>query len=258
MEQSGGKPVVELRGLRASNRKRVVLNEIDLQIRPGEVVALMGRNGSGKTTLLRSIMGFQRPIRGNVLVNGVDVTTADPADIGRGVGYLPQRAGAILFNETVAAELAFTARHHRGHARDLDETLEALELVELQGRNPRDLSAGEQERTALAAVLIANPKVLLLDEPTRGMDSRRKRSLARFIRARREEGVAVLLATHDVELVAETATRVVIIGGGEIIADGSPRDVLSGSLTYTTQINKLFGGGFLTVEDVLRGFGLHA
>jgi len=258
VDHSGGKPVVELRGLRASYGKRTVLKEIDLQIRPGEVIALMGRNGSGKTTLLRSIMGFQRPVRGTVLVKGVDVTSDDPADIGRSVGYLAQRPGAMLFNETVSAELAFSARHHPGHARDLDEILEALELEELRNRNPRDLSAGEQERTALAAVLIANPSLLLLDEPTRGMDSRRKRALARFIMDRKREGVAVIIATHDVELVAETATRVVIIGAGEVVADGPPRDVLSGSLTYTTQMNKLFGLDFLTVDDVLLGFGLHS
>jgi energy-coupling factor transporter ATP-binding protein EcfA2 len=100
--------------------------------------------------------------------------------------------------------------------------------------------------------------VLLLDEPTRGMDYRRKRSLAAMLRRRNQGGVVTIMATHDVELVAETATRVVLLGEGDIVADGSPRDVLSGSLTYSTQINKLFGGRFLTVDDALRGFGIES
>jgi energy-coupling factor transport system ATP-binding protein len=131
-----------------------------------------------------------------------------------------------------------------------------LDLADLAERDPRDFSTGEQERAALAAVLVADPSILLLDEPTRGMDYRRKRALSEFLRARREEGVATILATHDVELVAETATRVVLLGEGEIVADGTPREVLSGSLTYATQINKLYGDGFLTVGDVLTGLGI--
>ena len=210
----------------------------------------MGRNGSGKTTLLRTLMGFHRPTTGRVSVAGLDAATSDPAEIAAHAGYLPQRPGSLLFCERVEQELAFTLRHRRG-GRDPAATLAALGLAALATRNPRDLSVGEQERAALAAVLVGDPRVLLLDEPTRGMDYRRKRDLAAFLRARRVEGVAIVMATHDVELVAECATRVVLLGEGEIVADGSPRDVLSGSLTYATQINKLLGDRFLTVDDAL-------
>jgi energy-coupling factor transporter ATP-binding protein EcfA2 len=246
-----GVPVVVLDRVSAGHGRATVLAEISLEVRPGEIVAVMGRNGSGKTTLLRTIMGFHRPTRGRVVVNGEEAGQRKPGEPPARTGYLPQRPGAILFNDSVRAELAFTERFHRGHARNADELLTELDLAHLRDRNPRDLSTGEQERAALAAVLVANPRLVLLDEPTRGMDYRRKHALSRFLRNRRAEGIATMLATHDVELVAETATRVVLLGEGEIVADGSPRDVLSGSLTYSTQINKLLGGRFLTVADAL-------
>jgi energy-coupling factor transport system ATP-binding protein len=123
-------------------------------------------------------------------------------------------------------------------------------------RNPRDLSGGERERAALAAVLVGRPRVLLLDEPTRGMDAARKRALVTTLLQLREDGAAILLATHDVELVAEVATRVALLGDGRIVADGGPRTMLSGSLTFTTAVNKLYGDGFLTPADILAGFGI--
>jgi energy-coupling factor transport system ATP-binding protein len=249
----GGPPVVELRKVSAAYGKRSVLNAVDLDVRPGELVALMGRNGSGKTTLLRSIIGFHRASSGRVLIAGRDATNGDPADLAAAVGYLPQRPTSLLFRETVREELDFTLKNHRRSGLDPDQLLADLELDRLADRHPRDLSVGEQERVALAAILVGNPRVLLLDEPTRGMDYLRKQALVRLLHRLRTSGTAILVATHDVELVASLATRVVLLGDGEIVADGSPREVLSGSLTFATQINKLYGDGFLTVEDVLLG-----
>jgi energy-coupling factor transport system ATP-binding protein len=249
----GGSPVVEFRRVSASYGRRTVLREIDLDLRPGELVALMGRNGSGKTTLLRSVIGFHRPAAGCILVAGRDAVKRDPADLAADVGYLPQRPTSILFRESVRDELAFTLQHRPRPGLDPDQLLAELELAHLADRHPRDLSAGEQERVALAAVLVAAPRLLLLDEPTRGMDYFRKQALAALLHRLRESGTAILVATHDVEWVAGLATRVVLLGDGEIVADGSPREVLSGSLTFASQINKLYGDGFLTVEDVLGG-----
>jgi energy-coupling factor transport system ATP-binding protein len=134
--------------------------------------------------------------------------------------------------------------------------LRDLDLLGLEERHPRDLSVGERERAALAAVLVSAPKLLLLDEPTRGMDGARKQALMRILAAERDNGVAVVMATHDVELVAEWADRIILLGDGEIVADGAPRDILAGSLTFATQINKLFGGTALTVADGLMALGV--
>jgi ABC-type multidrug transport system ATPase subunit len=232
-----------------------VLREIDLEVRPGELVALMGRNGSGKTTLLRLIAGLHRPSSGRVLIAGHDTARLHPADIAQSVGYLPQNPSALFFAETLRAELDFTLKHHRQSGLDPEATLAALGLGHAVDRNPRDLSGGERERAALAAVLVGGPRVLLLDEPTRGMDAARKRDLVAMLHRLRDDGVATLLATHDVELVAEVASRVALLGDGRIVADGGPSTVLSGSLTFTTAVNKLYGDGFLTPGDILAGLG---
>lgn len=251
-----GTAVLSLQGVSAGWSRRDVLRDVDLDLCPGELVALMGRNGSGKTTLLRLVAGFHRPDRGRVVLAGRDTARLHPAEIAQQVGYLPQNPSALFFAETLETELAFTLKHHRAPGRDPEETLAGLGLAHAAQRNPRDLSGGERERAALAAVLVGAPRVLLLDEPTRGMDAMRKRSLAAILTRLRAEGVAILLATHDVELVADIATRVVLLGDGRVFADGGPREVLSGSLTFATAINKLYGDGFLTPEDVLAGLGM--
>lgn len=251
-----GLSIVALQRVSAGWGQRPVLREIDLEVRPGELVALMGRNGSGKTTLLRLVAGLHRPASGRVLLEGADTARLHPADIAQTTGYLPQNPSALFFAETLRDELAFTRKHKRGAVFDPQETLATLDLAHATERNPRDLSGGERERAALAAVLVGAPRVLLLDEPTRGMDAARKRALAATLTRLRAEGVAILLATHDVELVAEVATRVVLIGDGRVVADGGPRAVLSGSLTFATAINKLYGDGFLTPADILAGLAV--
>jgi energy-coupling factor transporter ATP-binding protein EcfA2 len=235
-------PMIESAGVEVRAGKHQLLGGIDLVARSGEIVALMGRNGSGKTTLLRTIFGFIRPDRGRVVAAGLDMATASPAELGARAAYLPQRSGAVLFNETVRAEIDFTARS-RGSAGCADWLIESFELGDLLDRDPRDLSEGQRLRAALAAVLVGDPRLILLDEPTRGMDGHQKQQLASVLRELRGRGACILLSTHDVELAATLADRVVILGHGEVIADGLPKDVLSGSLAFSTQINRLFGPG---------------
>jgi energy-coupling factor transport system ATP-binding protein len=237
--------------VRAGWEQRRVLRDVSFDLYPGEVLALMGRYGSGKSTLLRVISGLHRPTGGRVLLRGQDTIRLHPADIAQTVGYLPQNPSSLFFAETVADELAFTRKHQRGPTRDPQEVLETLGLAHAANRHPRDLSGGERERAALAAVLVGAPQVLLLDEPTRGMDAARRRQLIALLRRLQHEGVAIVLATHDVELVAEVANRVALLGDGRIVVEGTPRDVLAGSLAFTTAVNKLYGGRWLTPQDVL-------
>ena len=255
---AGGEPRVVLDRVVAGFGEAPVLEAVSLTVQPGEVLALMGRNGSGKTTLLRLIMGLHRPQAGRVLVDGRDVARLDPAEMAAIVGYVPQNPGAILFAETLAAELAFTLRHHPRSRQDPAALLARLGLATHAATDPRDLSGGERQRAALAAILVGDPAVLLLDEPTRGMDGVQKQRLGALVAELAAAGRSVMLATHDVELVASVATRVALLGGGRIVAVGTPRQVLAGSLTYATQVNKLFGGDMLTVADVLGGTGAPA
>lgn len=228
---------------------------IDPAVRPGEPVALMGRNGSGKTTLLRTLLGCHRPERGRVVVAEQAVGRVGPAAQADTVGYVPQDATSILFAETLRDELLFTRRYHRrGHP--VEATLAALGVAGAEDRHPRDFSGGERERAALAAVLVGALRVLLRDEPSRGMAARAKRALADTLPRLWAEGVAVVLVTHDVAVVTATVTRVVLLSDGTIVAGGGPGAVLSGSLAFATRVNKLDGDGFLTVADVLVGLRL--
>ncbi|MBN1145970.1 MAG: energy-coupling factor ABC transporter ATP-binding protein [Anaerolineales bacterium] len=238
----GGKPV--LRGL-------------SLEARQGEILALIGPNGAGKTTLLRTLVGLQKPAGGGVSICGVDIAGLEVAEICRRVGYLPQDPNSLLFADRVGDELAITLRNHAMPVDPawIEALLERFGLGQQAEAYPRDLSVGQRQRAALCAILVTRPQVLMLDEPTRGLDPQAKRDLLRFLQEWRAEGKTVLLVTHDVELAAAAADRVAIMGVGEIIDQGATYPVLSRSQVFRPQMAQLFPGrGWLTVEDVLAGY----
>jgi len=229
------------------------LKGINLSVGPGELVALMGRNGSGKTTLLKHIVGLIRPARGRVQLWGQDIKGTEVQSIARKVGYVPQDPGSLLFADTVREELEFTLRSHNLSGARYDDLLQSLQLSGLLDSYPRDLSGGERQRAALAAILVADPAIILLDEPTRGLDYYQKQALSQFLSQKKAEGKAIIMSTHDVELVASCAERVVILGEGQIVVDGPARKVMSDSMVFSSQVNKLFGDDrLIVVEDVLR------
>jgi energy-coupling factor transport system ATP-binding protein len=191
----------EMRGVAAGPGREAVLQDLSLAGGPGEVVALLGPNGSGKTTLLRTLAGLLPPLVG---------TVRRPA--GR-TAYLPQNPGALLHLPTVRAEVALTLRR-TGSGERPETMLAAFGLERLADRYPRDLSSGERQRAALAATLAGSPTLVLLDEPTRGMDTAARRSLAAAVRDLTDRGSAVVLATHDTELAAELADRTIQLRGG--------------------------------------------
>jgi energy-coupling factor transport system ATP-binding protein len=250
--------VVDIRNLHFAYDGRAALRGVNFQVNAGEFVVLMGRNGSGKSTLLKQIVGLLKPGEGQVTVAGLDTRKAELDDIIKTVGYVPQHPGALLFGDTLAAELAFT---RRGHGLPPDPAadralLERLGLGGLADRNPRDLSGGEQQRAALASILAANPNMILLDEPTRGLDYAQKRNLTDLLLGLKREGQTILMATHDVELAAACADRAVLMAEGQIIVDGPARQVMSDSQVFSSQINKLFRDPrYLVVEDVVRAVG---
>jgi energy-coupling factor transport system ATP-binding protein len=256
------RPRLEVRRLEVSYDQQPILRGIDLAVWPGEIVALMGRNGAGKSTLLKSLVGLVRPRRGQVSVNGRDIAQDDVAGICRQVGYLPQDPNALLFADTVQEELEITLRNHGlvpgGPEAGVDLTpqqlLAQLGLAGKAAAYPRDLSTGERQRVALAAIMVTQPAVLLLDEPTRGLDYAAKQALLALLRAWQKEGITILLVTHDVELAAAAASRVVLMSQGEIIADGPPAAILGASPLFAPQVARLFpDSGWLTVEDALTG-----
>ena len=253
-----GEPSIRARGVKVRFGQQEALRGIDLELWPGEIVVLMGRNGAGKTTLLRSLVGLVRPHAGVIEVAGQNIAGQQVADICRKVGYLPQDPNTLLFAESVEQELKVTLRNHRIDAeeRKIAALLQRLKLHDKMNAYPRDLSVGERQRVALAAISVTQPGALLLDEPTRGLDYAAKQELERMLREWRDEGMAILVVTHDVELAAAIADRVILMSQGEIIAEGPPADVLATSPLFAPQIARLFPeSGWLTVEDVLGANG---
>lgn len=254
-----GDALLVARGLRFGHRVPGVTSEVlrgvDLAIGEGERVALMGRNASGKTTLLRGLAGLATPLAGSVAVRRDGSAPFGPPPGDGLIGYLPQDPGAILFTERVRDELlaSHRAAGERAGLPDIDGLLARLGLDHLADRHPRSLSGGERQRVAVGAVLAGGPRLVLMDEPTRGMDGARKGELAGLIRSFAADGIAFVIATHDIELTAGLASRVVMLGGGEVVADGAPRAVLGPALSYGPQTSRVYGPEFLTVESVLAG-----
>jgi len=259
-EKDTRQPVLYIRDLQYAYGEQTALQGVSLGVDWGELVILMGRNGSGKTTLLKCISGLLRPQHGVIELDGESLIGKKTADICRTVGYLPQQPDDLLFADTVADELTVTLRNHnllQNPPLDPDGLLEKLELQGVASAYPRDLSVGQRQRVSLAAVTVTMPRVLLLDEPTRGMDYAAKEDLVRLLREWQKEGSAILLVTHDVELAALAADRIVVLSGGTTIADDAPSQICASIPLFQPQIASLFPGtGWLTVNDALAGLGM--
>ncbi|WP_029209938.1 ABC transporter ATP-binding protein [Arsenicicoccus bolidensis] len=238
-----GEPLVAVDGLAVVRDGRPVLAGVDLDAHAGQVLALMGRNGVGKSTLLRVLTGTLRPSRGRVRVDGLDPAGARARELVRHVGLVPQDAGTLLHADTVArecreADTDFGAVPGTCRAL-LSRLLGPSEPADLDDRHPRDLSEGQRLLLALAVVLTGAPPVVLLDEPTRGLDYTAKARLVAVLDQLAAEGNAVVLATHDVELAADVADRVVLLAEGEVVADGPADEVLSASTAFAPQVAKV-------------------
>ncbi|MFD8085514.1 ABC transporter ATP-binding protein [Kitasatospora sp. NPDC059722] len=227
------------------------LRGVDLALRPGEITALMGRNGAGKSTLLGSLVGLHAPASGTVRVGDRTPHRTRPADLIRQVGLVPQDPRDLLYGESVTAECAAADTDASALAGTCRALVERLLPGIADTAHPRDLSEGQRLTLALAVVLTARPPLLLLDEPTRGLDYAAKARLVEILRGLAAEGHAVLLATHDVELAAELAHRTVILAEGEIVADGPTAEVVVSSPAFAPQVAKVLAPGpWLTVHQV--------
>lgn len=244
-------PAAVVRALGVRRGRVEALRRVDLTVAPGETVALMGRNGAGKSTLLGSLVGLVGPTSGSVRVGGRDPHRTAPRELIRQVALVPQEPRDLLYADSVGAECAAAdadAGAAPGTCRDL---VTALLPGVPDVTHPRDLSEGQRLALALALVLTARPPLLLLDEPTRGLDYAAKARLVAVLRGLAAEGHAIILATHDVELAAELAHRVVILADGEVVADGPTAAVVTSSPAFAPQVAKILAPEpWLTVAQV--------
>lgn len=231
----------------------VAVRDVDFDVAPGEVVALMGRNGSGKSSLLWALQGSGRRSSGSVRVAGLDPARLSRADAARQITLVPQQATDLLYHDSVAAECRAADRAARvrpGTARELFARLVDESSIK-DATHPRDLSDGQRLALALAVQLSSEPKVVLLDEPTRGLDYAAKARLREILESLVESGRAVVVATHDVEFVAHAAHRVVVMAEGEVVTSAPTEEALAASPIFAPQVAKVLAPqAWLTVEQV--------
>lgn len=249
-----GRNLVTASNLHAGYNEKLAVKGISLDLRAGEITALMGRNGAGKSTLIKSLVGLVQPTQGEIIIDGEKLTNLKQSSRSQQIGYIPQEPGDLLYLTTVREECA---RADRDNHLEVGKTFELLRqtLPSISpDSHPRDLSEGERLTLVLAIILSGSPKILILDEPTRGLDYAAKNKLMALLHDRaRNDGTAILVATHDVEVVAEVADRTIFLADGEKVADGATLDVLLASPAFAPQVAKVMSPRrWLTVTDVLR------
>jgi energy-coupling factor transport system ATP-binding protein len=253
-----GDVVLEISEIFAGYGEKNALNGVSLQLHQGEITALMGRNGAGKSSLIKAAVGLL-DLTSGAIAFGSEFSKRDISEISQRersqlIGYIPQEPGDLLYLSTVGEECE---RSDRDHGLAVGTTLAALHqmLPTISPQShPRDLSEGERLSLVLAIVLAGSPVLLILDEPTRGLDYEAKSRLMALLHQRaREDGTCILMATHDVEIVAEVADRTIFLADGEKVADGSTLEVLLASPAFAPQVAKVMSPRpWLTVGDVLR------
>ncbi len=219
------------------------LNNIDLSIKHGEMLAIMGKNASGKTTLIKHLNKLLKPDQGDILINGQDLSSLSVKQVAGLVGMVFQNPNEHFFSDTAEDEIRFGLKNN-GTGRDeisekVDTIMSRFQLSLLRDKPPLSLSGGEKQRLALASVIATYPDLLVLDEPTRGLEEQKKAELMHLLDEYRRTGKTVVVVTHDVELVARFFNRVILMSQGRIVTDGETHAVLSQDLHFSTQINQL-------------------
>jgi energy-coupling factor transporter ATP-binding protein EcfA2 len=249
-----GRALVSAKDVCLSYGEKEALKEVSIELRASEITALMGRNGAGKSSLIKALVGLMEPKSGYINIDGVNLMQIKQSERSQRIGYIPQEPGDLLYLTSVRDECS---RADKDNGLRNGATIELLHtmLPSISGdSHPRDLSEGERLTLVLALVLSGAPDILILDEPTRGLDYSAKNRLMALLHNRaREEGTTILIATHDVEIVAEVADRTIFLADGEKVADGRTLDVLLASPAFAPQVAKVMSPRrWLTVSDVLR------
>ena len=221
-----------------------ILRGTALRVYEGEIYAVLGGNGTGKTTMLSVIAGLCRAYRGRVTIGGKPIREYRGNALYRGVlALLPQNPQTVFIRDTVRADFAEILEAHgvpkSGREEKIRQMAEKLSVGHLLDRNPFDLSGGEGQKCALAKVLLTAPRILLLDEPTKGIDAGGKSVLREILNTLKSEGITVLMVTHDVEFAAETADRCALFFDGEILSADTPPRFFGGNTFYTTAANRM-------------------
>jgi energy-coupling factor transport system ATP-binding protein len=248
-----GDPIIKVRDISVTYDGKTALRSVSANISSNEIVAIMGRNGAGKSSLLKSVAGISDVSTGSVDISGSNPKNLKGKERRTSIGFIPQEPSDLLYGQSVQIECDQADRDNQIPSGTTAQILRQLVPGVSATTHPRDLSEGQRLGLALSIVLSSNPAVLILDEPTRGLDYQAKKELTRIlIEFARATNKCVVLATHDVELVAELATRVMFLADGDVVADGSTLDVLLSSPAFAPQVSKVMAPQpWLKISDVV-------
>lgn len=246
-------PAIQVKDVwfRYEKNGRDVVQNLNLEVKQGEFYALVGGNGTGKSTTLSLISRVRAPYRGKILLNGIDIRRYTDTQLYRGyLGVLPQNPQSMFIKKTVREDLysiiggakekkspEYTASMKKAEA--IEGIVSLTRLEGLLDRHPYDLSGGEQQRLALAKVLLLQPRLLLMDEPTKGLDAEYKQELGEILKKLQEHGITIFMISHDVEFVAEYADRVGLFFQGNVVTSKTATDFFAGNSFYTTAANRM-------------------
>lgn len=220
--------------------KNQALNNINFEINKGEFVTIHGEVGAGKSTIFKLITLKSKPTEGNIFINNKNTKKLKVEDLAGKIAYLSQNPGDYLSQDTVMNEMLFTKENKTQNTiKEVKELLSTLGIDKHLKSHPRDLSTGERQRLAIASLLLYNPEHLLLDEPTRGLDFKGKKTLGRILRKLNEKGITIMLITHDIEFAYAYSEKSLILSRGELICFGKTEEVLNQAYSYTTELGKL-------------------
>lgn len=236
---------IEVKGVSYLYEKgTVALKNVNLSIKQNDFLCILGENGAGKSTLLKIMCGLLKPAKGKTAVLGGNLFSLSNVERAKIIGYLSQNPNDYLFNDSVEKELEYTLNNLDIEDDGvIENTLNLLEINQHKYKNPRELSTGERERVALASVIVAQPQILLLDEPTRGLNFQLKERLGKILHSFIEQNNGtVIMITQDVDFASEFAKNIALLFKGEIVGCGNKYDILKGNLYYSSCISRLFYG----------------
>lgn len=247
--------ILKIKNLRCGYDSKEILHKVNMTVNKGEFISIMGANGAGKSTLLKTIMGLNS-YKGSIKLYDKEVKNLDIREIAKYVGYVSQNPNDYLSKDSVYDELKFTMDNYNIYDQNvIEETLKKLEIYDVKDKNPRDLSGGQRQRVAIASILVLKPKIILLDEPTRGLESDLKAKLGNILTKLNKEGTSIILVTHDADFSSSFCKRFTIMFNGIIVADGGKSEVLGNGIYYTTSINKLLRSkdkNIFTLKDAVE------
>lgn len=236
----------------------MTLRHLSLHINEGDFFGIVGGNGSGKTTLLKVCLGILKPQRGKVKVFGQKYSKKTSEDLYKKIAYLPQNPVAYFVHDTIEKELIeIGKKHNKENIRErANELLEEFGIGHIRGRHPNDCSGGEIQKAALACLLMEEPEILFMDEPTKGLDPISKNRLASILGRLHQNGLTIVIVTHDIEFAAKHLSKCAIMFDGSIAAVGTPEHLFKGNYFYTTMISRATQNNIipeaLTLEEALQ------